>query len=300
VSAAALSGESLAAVAALPARSIATLVRMAIPFADGAHSAAGISPAAASLATEVLKTMFRSNLNALGAAVAALCLVTVGAGVLAHSAGPQQIPAEESGPRRMPRVDAPSAFLPAPVLIAAKAVSAEEGDQEKADDSMTPYPVKIDPQEIHEYPTLTLEQRGFRLTSGPVALAPIACERGLTGAILIGNGTFRYTPDKGKPIEGHFHAAMLRFNPADQSRLAPLETGTKVTDHGIAEMSRHLMKTIFGHCWHSGNDALIPPKGSITAVLYTREHGDLLISVDQKTEVVFSFTARKTLHEKTP
>ncbi len=63
-------------------------------------------------------------------------------------------------------------------------------------------------------------------------------------------------------------------------------------------MSRHLLNTAFGHCWHSGKDALIPPAGSLAAVLYAKEYGDLLISVDDRTAVAHDFTSRKTLYEK--
>jgi len=44
--------------------------------------------------------------------------------------------------------------------------------------------------------------------------------------------------------------------------------------------------------------ALIPTKGSISAVLYSRDHGDLLISTDKQTAIVYNFTERKTLYQR--
>ena len=38
-------------------------------------------------------------------------------------------------------------------------------------------------------------------------------EPGVTGMMLIGNGTFRFKPRDGAPLEGNFRAAMPRFNP---------------------------------------------------------------------------------------
>jgi hypothetical protein len=163
---------------------------------------------------------------------------------------------------------------------------------------MPSYPIEIAPEKVYEYRDLNIDVRDLRLDSHTVSVVPISCERGITGIVLIGNGTFRYTPEGRKPIEGQFRAAMLRFNPQDQASLISLDKGKKVTDRGAAEMSRHLLSVVFGHCWHSGRQALIPPKGSIAAVLYSKDHGDLLISDDQKTAIVYSFTERKTLYEK--
>jgi hypothetical protein len=45
-------------------------------------------------------------------------------------------------------------------------------------------------------------------------------------------------------------------------------------------------------------EVLIPSKGAFAAVLYSREHGDLLISDAGKEVVAFSFTDRKALYER--
>ena len=43
---------------------------------------------------------------------------------------------------------------------------------------------------------------------------------------------------------------------------------------------------------------LIPSKGAFAAVLYSKEHGDLLISDAGKEIVAFNFTERKGLYER--
>jgi hypothetical protein len=152
------------------------------------------------------------------------------------------------------------------------------------------FPIEVNSADVYEYPKLTIEFHGFHLEAGPVSVVPITCEPGITGAMLIGAGTFRYTPAEGRPIEGHFRSAMLRFNPVDQAKILPLDRGTRVTDRGIAEMSRQLLNYVFRHCWHGGMEALIPPEGILAAVLYSKEHGDLLISNIGK-EVVLMYSS---------
>jgi hypothetical protein len=279
-----------AAATALPPALVKTLTRSAILFATDSSPAGAIPQAVAILTREVLNAMFLTKVKGLAAAVAALGVITLGTVVLAQSPGPRR--------------DAPGAPAAPQQALAANVGNAAESEskseQDKANEEMTPYPVRLDRTKLREYPALTIEHGAFRLTSGPIALAPISCEPGVTGAMLIGDGTFRFTSEKGKEFTGHFRAAMLRFNPADQATFAPLDKGQKLTDAGLYEMSRHLMNGVFGHCWHSGDEALIPPKGSFTVVLFSREHGDLLISADEKTEVVVNFTERKTVHEKKP
>jgi hypothetical protein len=159
---------------------------------------------------------------------------------------------------------------------------------------------------VYEYPELTVAYRDFHLKVGPASVVPISCERGITGVMLIGNGTFRYTPAKEKVIEGQFRAAMLRFNPEEQAAIIPLEKGKKVDDRATAEMSRHMLQVVIRHCWQSSKateggrrqEVLIPPKGAFAAVLYSKEHGDLLISGDERTAVAHSFSDGKPLYEK--
>ncbi|MFI5457354.1 MAG: hypothetical protein ACHRXM_18065 [Isosphaerales bacterium] len=182
-------------------------------------------------------------------------------------------------------------------LIVASLVPATSGQNQRAE-TMPSYPIEIAPEKVYEFRDLNIGVRDLRLNSNAASVVPISCERGITGIVLIGNGTFRYTPEGGKLIEGQFRAAMLRFNPEDQALIVPLDKGTKVIDRGAAEMSRHLLSVVFGHCWHSGKQALIPTKDSISAVLYSKDHGDLLISADKQTAIVYNFTDRKTLYQR--
>ena len=67
-------------------------------------------------------------------------------------------------------------------------------------------------------------------------------------------------------------------------------------------MSRHMLATVLRHCYQSTKEGgrrievLIPSKGAFAAVLYSKEHGDLLISDAGKEIVAFNFTERKALY----
>ena len=183
-------------------------------------------------------------------------------------------------------------------LIVASLAPARASAQNQDVGTMPSYPIEIAAEKVYEFRDLNIGVQDLRLSSSAASVVPISCEPGITGVVLIGNGTFHFTPKGGKPIKGQFHAAMLRFNPEDQDSIVPLGKGTKVTDRGAAEMSRHLLSVVFGHCWHSGKQTLIPPRGSIAAVLYSKDHGDLLISADENTAIVYDFTHRNTLYQK--
>jgi hypothetical protein len=171
-------------------------------------------------------------------------------------------------------------------------------------DPMTSYPFTVDPEKVREYSELTVKFRDFHLTSGPVVVVPIDCERGTTGVMIIGNGKFQFAPEKGKSIEGVFRAVLLRFNPADQPSILSFDKAKKIRDVGAAEMSRHMLATVLRHCYQSTKEGgrrievLIPSQGAFAAVLYSKEHGDLLISDAGKEIVAFNFTNRKTLYER--
>lgn len=269
-----------------------TLIRSAILYASDPTKAAALPLAVAFLTREVLKTMFLTKVKLL-AAVVGLGLVALGAGVLAQGPG-----------RSRPQVPTPP-----PIEVAVKANQVPEGQQDYGDliAPMPSYPFTIDPDEIYEYPELGVNfWRNLRLESGPVSLVPISCERGITGVLLMGNGTFRYEPELGKEFKGHFHAALLRFHPEEQADLVRFDKTRKVTDRGLHEMSRALLQVALRHCWQSTKnggrtiEVVIPPKGAIAAVLYSKEHGDLLISGDENTAVVHNFTDKKSLYEKKP
>jgi hypothetical protein len=191
-------------------------------------------------------------------------------------------------------------------LMALGSLASPAAAQDRPGGPMASYPFKIEAEDVYEFPELAVQYRDFRLKSGPISAVPISSERGITGVMLIGNGTFRYTPDKDTVIEGEFRAAMLRFNPEEQAAIIRLDKGKRVKDRGMAEMSRHLLQVVIRHCWQSSTavpggrrqEVLIPTKGAFAAVLYSKEHGDLLISSGEQTAIAHSFTDRKPLYEK--
>jgi hypothetical protein len=160
------------------------------------------------------------------------------------------------------------------------------------------YPISLNANEVREFAPLSVKYGGLHLWSSEVSGIPITCEAGVTGMVLIGNGSFRFEPEGGDVIEGHFRAAMLRFNPKDQREILAFDKIPAITDRAVHEMSNHLLKEAFRHCWHSGMEALIPDEGSLSVVLYSKEHGDLLISSGSKDTLVHCFSDRKTLYKK--
>lgn len=167
-----------------------------------------------------------------------------------------------------------------------------------ARDNPKSYPITLKADDVHEFAELSVELNGLTLTGKNVVAIPIRCEVGITGAMLLGTGDFRFTPADGQEIKGVFRAAMLRFDPADQPKLLPLEQTKTMTDLAAREMSQHLLNNVFRHCWHSGNEALIPEAGSFVANVYSQTHGDLLISTGPKGNVAHNFTTRETIYEK--
>jgi hypothetical protein len=122
--------------------------------------------------------------------------------------------------------------------------------------------------------------------------------------MLIGNGKFQFTPANEKPIEGYFRAAMLRFNPNVQPALIALDKGKTLRDLGATEMAQHMLRTVLRHCYQSSKEGgrrievLIPPKGALAAVLYSKEHGDLLVSIHEKGAVAHNFTSNESIYEQ--
>ncbi len=165
-----------------------------------------------------------------------------------------------------------------------------------AQDKPQSYPITLQADDVYEIPELTIESNGLTITAKDILAVPIRCELGVTGAMLLGAGDFRFAPADQPDIKGAFRAAMLRFDPADQPKLLPLNKENQIVDHAAHAMSQHLLNNIFRHCWHSGKDALIPDTGSFTANLYSKTHGDLLISTGPKGDVVYNFTSREQIY----
>lgn len=167
-----------------------------------------------------------------------------------------------------------------------------------AEDKTPSYPISLKADDVHELASLSVESNGLTLTGKDIIIVPIRCEKGVTGAMLLGNGEFRFKPADGDEIKGTFRAAMLRFNPADQAKLLSLDKAGKIADQAAFEMSRHLLDNVFRHCWHSGMNALLPDASSFVADVYSKTHGDLLISTGPKMTVAYNFTTGKSLYPK--
>jgi hypothetical protein len=180
-------------------------------------------------------------------------------------------------------------------LIAVVAIEAYGQDAKPA--RPISYPITLNADEVREFAPLKIDYAGLQLSSAGISGIPITVEPGVTGVMLIGNGTFRFAPDDGELIEGNFRAAMLRFNPKDQHAILSMDKLPATRDRAVYEMSNNLLKQSIRRCWQSGGEALIPDEGSFAAVVYSREHGELLISISKKSSVVYSFSDRKKLYE---
>jgi hypothetical protein len=229
-----------------------------------------------------------------------LGFLLAGGASLAHRAGAADDAGEVGSPPQA-IVIRPAPPAPAPEVLQLAQAAAKERQAEP----LVSYPFRIDPENVYEFPKLGVYYRDFIMEAeGPTTVVPIVTERGVTGVMVIGNGVFRYTPEKDRRIEGRFRSAMLRMSPEEQAAIIPLDKGTKVSDRGAVEMGRHMLQVVIRHCWQSTKDGgrrqevLIPPKGAFAAVLYSKEHGDLLISYDEHTATAYSFTDRKVLYEK--
>lgn len=179
------------------------------------------------------------------------------------------------------------------LLLSVAVATASYTTAEKAADS---YPISFAADDVHVVPDFVAESNGLKLTGKNVAMIPIRCEAGVTGAMMIGDGIYSFaSTDAADPISGRFRAVMLRFHPDDQPALIPLSDGDATTDHAVHEMGRHLLDNVFRHCWHSGMNALLPDRGSFVANVYSTTKGDLLISTGPGSNVVHSFTDNRTI-----
>jgi RNA polymerase sigma factor (sigma-70 family) len=291
-----------AASAGVPTGLVVSTVQAASRFAAGRAVTAGlVSAEVTALAEKVVKAMLLSRIKIATIILLAGSVLAVGGTGLSFRAGAADGSSRETagratkGPER--RIDVPeSKAEKSPINL----VRTEGPPTEQ----IASYPFTIDPDKVYEFPTLTVDFRDLHLKAGRVSVVPISTEKGITGAMMIGDGTFRYKPAADTMIEGHFRAAMLRFNPEEQAAIVPLEKGERVNDRGTWEMSRQLLQVVIRHCWQSNKDGgrrqevLIPPKGAFATVLYSKEHGDLLISGDDRTAIAYNFTERKALYEK--
>jgi hypothetical protein len=185
-----------------------------------------------------------------------------------------------------------------PLIIVISAVLAWLPAAADAQEKPKSYPISLQGDDVFELEKLSIDSNGLTLSGENMTVIPIRCVPGITGAMIIGKGEYSFKPKDAGEIKGVFRAAMLRFNPADQATLLPLEGKESSTDYAVLAMSRHLLDNVFGHCWHSGMDALIPDAGSFVANVYSTTAGDLLISTGPQSNVVHSFTDNKTIYPK--
>jgi hypothetical protein len=182
-------------------------------------------------------------------------------------------------------------LLPAAALIALFVMTSGSTAQEAPQS----YPITFEANDVHTV-DLAVEVNSLKLTGTDLIVIPLRIESGITGAMLIGNGEYVFSPEDGDEIKGKFRAAMLRFHPDDQAKFLTIDPQQATTDLAAHEMGRHMLDNVFRHCWHRGNEALIPTSGSFVANVYSTTQGDLLISTGQESSVVHSFTDKKTLY----
>lgn len=182
-------------------------------------------------------------------------------------------------------------------LLANNQQPASADAAEEADENGT-YPITLSAKKVVEFDSLSVQFANLKLEGKSITAVPISTEVGITGAVLIGTGTYEYKPAADKSFKGTFHTAMLRFNPKDANSIIKLGDGKSVTDKGAQALARSILATTFGHCYHSGSDALIPAKGALAADVMSRELGDVLFSSDGDTAIAYNFTDRKALYEK--
>ena len=160
------------------------------------------------------------------------------------------------------------------------------------------YPIKLSADDVREFSKFAVDFGKLQLHADAASVVPISCEPGVTGLVVIGDGTFKYAPEAEKVFQGHFRSVLLRFNPKDLDSILKLESGKKVTEKDTYEMARVVIQGAFRRSWHRGMEALIPTEGSFSADVDSKENGDILISQGDNRTVVFSFTDKKPLYEK--
>ena len=269
----------------------ASTARTATRLAAGQPMAEIVPAGLAELVAGVNRTMISAKLTMVASIALLACVAAWGApGMAAKAPDDRGTP-----PVAVATVDEPSNR---DLALASTPASAAQLPAQSDVDPMTSYPFTLNPDNVREYPQLKINYHDFELTCGPVAVIPIDCEQGTTGVMIIGNGKFQFKPEANNAIEGHFRTMMLRFNPADLPAIISFGTGKQGRDVGAVEMSRQMLQTAIRHCYHRGAEVLIPSKTALAAVIYSKEHGDLLISEAGKEVVAFNFTSRKTLYER--
>ena len=169
---------------------------------------------------------------------------------------------------------------------------------ETADGPGKSYPIKLNPGDVREFKSLSINFGKLKLSGDSITVVPISTKVGVTGVVLIGQGEYQYRPEPGKEFKGHFYNGMLRFNPKDAEAIIRLSSGKQVAGKGAVALARAVLAAVWSHCWYGDPDALIPDERSIAADVFSQELGDVLFSGDDKAAVVYNFTDRQSLYEK--
>src|SRR5947209_8085734 len=106
------------------------------------------------------------------------------------------------------------ALLSTAVLAAVVPASIAQADDTPIG-SIPSYPITLSASEVREFPALAVDFGNLKLHGESFTVVPISTEPGITGVVLIGDGSYSFTPEAGKTFEGRFHSALLRFNPKD-------------------------------------------------------------------------------------
>jgi hypothetical protein len=158
------------------------------------------------------------------------------------------------------------------------------------------FAIELKPDSACEFATLAVDFGKLKLKGTAITAVPISTAVGVTGVVLLGPAEYTYAAAAGKEFKGHMRAAMLRFHPQDADAILKLANGKPLADKGAVELARAVVNTAFRHCYHSGMEALIPPPRTIAADIFSAELGDVLMSGDDSTAVVFDFTSRQQLY----
>ena len=161
------------------------------------------------------------------------------------------------------------------------------------------YPIQVKAESATRFRSLAISTPHFVVEFGPGTLVEIECEPGVTGAAVIARGVLATKGEIEPAIEEQIHGAMVRCNPQDFELLIAPDGRENVVDEGAAAMASHLLRVIFRHCWHSGPNALIPPVGAVSFVVYGKTHGDLVCWDSQDGYGAYSFTKRVELFKHT-
>jgi hypothetical protein len=189
-------------------------------------------------------------------------------------------------------------LAPASAGGAAQATNEKPANNAAATDPTKSYPIEIKAESVREFGSLDVDFGKLKLSGKAMTVVPISTEVGVTGAVLLGDGAYLYTPAAGVDFRGHFRAAMLRFNPKDANSIIKLYSGKSVADKGGAELAKAILGAVFRHCYHEGPKALIPPEGAIAADVFSQELGDVLFSSSENFDGAYNFTTREMLYEK--